>query len=477
MPSIPTRPLEVFDVSVLRGDGHIWLSAHTAQGSVFGVPRPLPNWDAATADPCAWLADAVGRAREARQGGLKVGRALTELLFGAPDVAALLQQARGAVATAGGQLVVRILAAPHDVSAWPWEFLVDPQRPDEFLTLARDVHVMRSGRTRTYAVRREPVEPPLNLLLVMSSPVPDGPGDTETPFDLYAEKRSLLAELAPLVERGLLIVDVEDRPTVENLRSRIGARRRGYHLFHYLGHARRDGLKLERPNGRGRMVSSADFARLLQQMPDLRLAVFAGCETARAPTQADTTFDWPGPLSTADCCVRDASPLVIGMQAVLPFDTERLFTRFFYQAVTGGQSVAEALRLARLAIDGDEFSGGDLVNWAVPCLYGGGSLPDSVTDPTREAEPAARPRRVGLRLGVRQGELMFISRLSELREAVDVLTGRRATRLLYVVGLRGTGQTARLDRAGEELDAGVVARFRSARGRRTEPAHGARPGR
>jgi len=468
MPSSPTRPLDVFDVSVLRGDGHVWLSAHTAQGSVFGVPRPLPVWDAATPDLGAWLNDAVGRARDARAGGLAVGRVLSELLFGAPDVAALLQQARGAVAAVGGQLLVRILAAPHDVSAWPWEFLVDPQRPADFLTLARDVHVVRSGRTRTYAVRRDPVVPPLNLLLVMSSPVPDGRSDSETPFDLYAEKRSLLAELAPLVECGLLTVDVEDRPTVENLRSRIGARPRGYHLFHYLGHARPDGLKLEQPNGRSKMISSADLARLLQQMPDLRLAVFAGCATARAPEQFDTLSDWPGPMSTADYCVRDASPLVIGMQAVLPFDTERLFTRFFYQALTGGQSVAEALRLARLAIDGDEFSGGNLVNWAVPCLYGGGSLPDPITDPSHDAKLAPRSRRVGLRLGVRQGELKFISRLSELREAVDVLTGRRTTRLLHVIGLRGTGKTALLDRAVEELDAGVVVLFLSAQNLLTE---------
>ena len=96
---------------------------------------------------------------------------------------------------------------------------------------------------------------------------------------------------------------------------------------------------------------------LLQQLPDLRLAVFAGCETARAPAGIDEST-WPGQMSTADYCVRDACPMVIGMQAVLPFGTERLFTRVFYQAVTGGQTVAEAARLARLAIADDEHAGG-----------------------------------------------------------------------------------------------------------------------
>jgi hypothetical protein len=455
------RPLAVLDISVLGAGAHVWLSAHSDQGSVFGIPRHLPDMASfgLTSSPVDWLAGAVRHARaEAGEQALAVGRALSDLVFGVPDVAALLQQARGAAGSTGAQLLVRLLAAPQDVSAWPWELLVDPQRPDRFLTLARDVHVVRSGRSRTYPVRQSPIQPPLNLLLVMSSPLSFGPAEEETPFDLYEEKRSLLRELQPLVDRGLLYVEVEDRPTIERLRSRIGAQRRGFHLFHYLGHAQPAGLKLEQRNGRGRLVPSQDFATLLQQMPDLRLAVFAGCETARAPADPDPEA-WPGQLSAADYCVRDACPMVVGMQAVLPFGTERLFTRFFYQALTGGQPVAEALRLARLAIADDEFAGGSLVNWAVPCLFVGGSLPGPVTNPAAKAEPPTRHRRVALRLGVRQGDLRFISRLSELREAVDALCGRNSVRLLHVIGLPSTGKTAFLDRTLEELDSTVVQLF------------------
>ena len=466
MSSDQGRPLEVFDVSVLGAGSHVWLSVQSNQGSVFGVPRHMPDWAliGAGTSPVDWLTGAVGYARhEAGAEALAVGQALSDLIFGVPDVTALLQQARGAAGSVGAQLLVRVLAAPQQVSAWPWELLVDPQHPDRFLTLARDVHVVRSGRSRTYPVRQSPVEPPLNLLLVMSSPLSSGAADDETPFDLYEEKRSLLAELQPLVDRGLLRVEVEDRPTVEGLRSRIGAQRRGFHLFHYLGHAQPAGLNLEQRNGRRRLVSSQNFALLLQQMPDLRLAVFAGCETARAPANPDPDETWPGQLSTADYCVRDACPMVVGMQAVLPFGTERVFTRFFYQALTGGQPVVEALRLARLAIADDEYAGGPLVNWAVPCLFVGGSLPGAVTDPAAKADPPPRPRRVGLRLGVRQGDLRFISRLSELREAVDVLSARSAVRFLHVIGLPGTGKTAFLDRTLEELDVAVLQLFVSVR--------------
>ncbi|RZL80941.1 MAG: CHAT domain-containing protein [Rhodococcus sp. (in: high G+C Gram-positive bacteria)] len=462
---------EELEISVLRAGDHVWLSAQSRMGSVFAVRRSVPEWKlpndvtGKTVDaPSDWLTDTVRHARtDAASHAFDVGKVLTDLVFGVPDIVTLLQQSRGIAGTSGTQLLVRVLAAPQEVCAWPWELLLDPQRPDQFLAMARDVHVVRSGRSRTYPIRQTPIEPPLNLLLVMSSPLRVGPEDTEAPFDLYAEKRSLLSELQPLIDRGLLRVVVEDRPSVERLRSRMGMQRRGFHLFHYLGHANPDGLKLERRNGRGMLMPSQEFALLLQQLPDLRLAVFAGCETARAPDGVVDDDPWPGPLSSADICVRDACPMVIGMQAVLPFRTERLLTRFFYQALTAGQPVAEALRLARLAINGDENSGEPLLDWAVPCLFVGGSEPGAIIDPEAKARPEPAPRRIGLRLGIRQGELRFISRLAELREGVDVLSGQTSARLLHVVGMPSTGKTALLDRILEELDPGIALLFISAK--------------
>ncbi|MFD6063597.1 CHAT domain-containing protein [Rhodococcus wratislaviensis] len=473
----PTPGFEALEISVLRAGDHVWLSAQSRMGSVFAVRRPIPEWKlpndvtGKTIDtPSDWLTDTVRHARtDAATHALDVGQVLTDLVFGVPDIVTLLQQSRGLARTTGTQLLVRVLAAPQEVCAWPWELLLDPQRPDQFLAMARDVHVVRSGRSRTYPLRQTPIEPPLNLLLVMSSPLREGPEDSEAPFDLYAEKRSLLSELRPLVDRGLLRVVVEDRPSVERLRSRMGMQRRGFHLFHYLGHANPDGLKLERRNGRGMLLPSQEFALLLQQLPDLRLAVFAGCETARAPDGAADDDPWPGPLSSADICVRDACPMVIGMQAVLPFRTERLLTRFFYQALTAGQPVAEALRLARLAINGDENSGDPLLDWAVPCLFVGGSEPGAIIDPEARARPESPTRRVGLRLGIRQGELRFISRLAELREGVDVLSGQTPARLLHVVGMPSTGKTSLLDRVLDELDPQIAHLYISAKRLLAEP--------
>ncbi len=452
------RAFEPLDLSVLgAGGGQLWVSAYSRQGEVHGVPRPVPSFAGAMggADLPGWFGSAIREAQRRGSEALEVGRVLRDLVFGVPEISSLLEQTRGVAAGRGAQLLLRLLVAPSDIAAWPWELLVDPQNPQRFLALARDAHLVRTPRARTYPARQSPIPPPLHVLLVLSSPLRSGSADDEAIFDLYGEKRALLSELRPLVERGLLLVEVEERPSVERLRSRMARQRHGFHVVHYLGHAQPTGLKLEDPQGRGRLVRAGDFSRLLQELPDLRLAVFAGCETARAPLTS-AADQWPGQLSTTDHCVRDASPAVVGMQAVLPFATEKLFTRFFYQSLTAGRSIAEAMRLARLAVAGDDQVGGGLLDWAVPCLVVGGGDPGPLLDPTARATPPPPARRVSLRLDARQSDLMFFARQTELREAIDVLEGHNRVRLLQVVGGMGVGKSRLLDRAVEELDDGVA---------------------
>src|SRR5690606_10150054 len=206
------------------------------------------------------------------------------------------------------------------------------------LVFAEDVHLVRMAQARTYPVRRAPITPPLQVLLVLSNPTTLEP-DGEMPFDLYEERRALEGELRPMVERGLLEYDVVDRPTIESLRRAIGARERGYHVVHYLGHARPTGLKLEDSQGLACWTDSTRFNAILRACPDLRLAFVAGFRTTADPTLDTKVADHL--LSVADQCVREACQTVVGMQAVLPFRAERVMTRFFYQALVAGSSIAQ----------------------------------------------------------------------------------------------------------------------------------------
>lgn len=448
---------EPFDLTVSLGpDLTPWLSATSRVGAVHGIPRrsallcALPD----LLDMVYDYADDIQFAE--LQPRPKLSRMLGKLVFGEPAVAQLFQATRGVAADRGRQVLFRILASPH-LAALPWELLPDPaahgnQQP--YLALAPDTHMVRQARGRTYATRMSMLEAPLNLLLVLSSPIEDDREDWLS-FDIFEVKRNLLAELAPLEQAGLLRIDVEDRPTLDNLRRRIGAQRRGYHLFHYVGHAFPDGLILEDASGYREDLSGARLAELLRLCPDLRLAVFSGCETARAAdpstVSANKAVGWRDLLSLADYCVQEACPAVIGMQAVLPFSTERVFTRFFYQALASGYTTAESLRLARGAIQADRRVGGDLLDWSVPSLFVGSGEPGALV-PRTAAPPEVRPRaRAELNIGLRQSNTRFFGRDLPLRQAVDVMTGRTAERVLVVAGAPGVGKTALVDRALEEV--------------------------
>jgi hypothetical protein len=453
--------LEPFDLTVHLGPDAIpWISAASRAGSVHGIPRyaeSLPQLP----DLLDLIYDYTDAVRFAEpQLDLELPRVLGELVFGDPMVLQLFQATRAVAADRDLQVLVRVLASPH-LAALPWELLPDPAAARgkdgyHYLALAPDTYLVRLARGRTYPTRTTLLEAPLNLLIVLSSPTPKDESEDWLAFDIYEVKRALLAELSSLEQAGLLRIDVEDRPTLDNLRRRIGAQRQGYHLFHYVGHALPDRLILEDRAGRRKDVTSSQLVEVLRLCRDLRLAVFAGCETARAASDPEaldvrTATGWRDLLSLADCFVQEACPAVIGMQAVLPFSTERLFTRFFYQALANGYSTAEALRLARGAIRGDERFGGDLLDWSVPALFVGSTVPGAMV-PRSAAVPETVVRlRSDLKLGFRQSEERFFARELPLRQAVDFLKGLTPERVLVITGAAGVGKTSLLDRALDEL--------------------------
>jgi hypothetical protein len=463
---LPLSGFELFDLSVNIGPGFVpWISAASRLGHVHGIPRHDPDLPP-LADLLDSVYDFVDAVRFAeRDSLLDLRRALGQLVFGEPEVMELFQATRGVAADHGHEMLVRILASPH-FAALPWELLPDPGKSHSesegaFLALAPDVSVVRLARGRTYPIRTDSLEPPLNLLVVLSSPSSGRePSDDSLSFDIYEEKRSLLAELQPLVDAGLLRIDVEDQPTLQNLRRRIGGQRAGYHLFHYIGHAEPDRLILEDESGRREDQSASSFMEVLRLCPDLRLAVFAGCETARAsqdPLSVDaaTADDWRHILSLADRCVQESCPVVVGMQAVLAFRTERLFTRYFYQGIASGYSVAGAMRLARTATRGDRHVGGDLLDWSVPVLFVGGADPGPLLDRSSRGVPPERPARHVLRLGLRQQETRFFARDVALRQTIDVLSGKTPERVLALTGPAEVGKSTLIDRALEEIDGPV----------------------
>ncbi len=437
-------PFETFDLSVTYGGGgQIWLSAVSSIGAVHGVSRQLPHGN--ILEDVAQVADLYGssvrRAIPNRELAAEVGRSLRALVFDAPDISLLFHRTRGAAAAAGQQILVRILAAPYSCAALPWELIYDPEF-DGPLTLTQDCHMVRLGRVRTYPLRNPLVQAPLRMLLVLSSPR-FLTAQQQLSFDIYEEKHEFLRELDSLIRNGFIEVDVEDRPTLENLRARIATRPNGYNILHYVGHGSPLALELEERNGRSLHTEAAVFTRLLQDCPELLLVFFCGCETGRVPEEATSGVP---PMSITDICVRDACQVVIGMQALLPMRTERLLSRFFYESIASGKSVPEALRTARGAVNDNQYVGRGLLDWSVPILFVGGVLPERLLTGRSAAKPA-RPQRFEVRLDYVETDREYFTRHQDLRVAVDFVSGRTDKRVLWITGPPGVNKMALLDRA------------------------------
>lgn len=463
-----------FDVSVVHREGpHYWLTVDCDQGSLKALSVSLPGWGidlGAGRTPLEWLDRVIRTAAFARDDGRILGAALTDLVFGNNEVRRLFAQLRGVARNSGRQIVVQILGAPDAVAEWPWELMNDPEAPDCPLVLSPGLHLSRTPKMRSYPIRPTAIEPPLNVLVVMSNPLGRGSAREVAPFDLYEEKRHLLRDLTPLMEAGLIQVDVDDRPTVRSLRQAVRRRRRGYHVLHYLGHASPNGLWIENRSGAGEVLPSARLAEILGQNPDLKLALFAGCETARAPDSDGTRSD-PG-LSIAHQVVRDAAPIVLGMQVVLPFHTQRLFTRAFYEALTAGHPVARALHLARGSVRDGYDGHSRQLDWAIPTLFLGGAEPGPVMDPRASVLPVARPPCISLRIAPMQRDLRFVARHQNLRRVIDVLSGREHQRLICIsgTGARREDLSSLLDRAIEELEPEIARLSFSVRDLGDDPA-------
>lgn len=470
---------ENIDLNITWGQNdQVWVSMTTRLGVVHSVPLPR------RADiSLEGLIEVISKFRRYIRQAIKdpdfttkTGELLRDLVFGVAEIETLFHRTRGVASDQGRPLLIRIQAAPRIVAGLPWELMLDPEGGEhEHLTLAPDAHIARLARVRTYPVNLNPLPPPLKMLLILSSPPL-----SQLAFDIYQEKQALLSELRPLVERGLLVLDVEDRPTVENLRARIVKQRRGYHIVHYIGHAEPEGLLLEDGNGHLSATSPAKFNVLMRQCPELSLVFFAGCETAQ--NVGDTLDEskrgngpmsdvegervlrehllnesWPGSLSITELCVRDASQMVVGMQAKLAFRTERIFSSFFYKALVTGRSVADAISQARAATRDDEHVGSGHLDWAVPCLFLGGEAAEGLVDSNAPTRAVISRHKEVLKLDFFEEDQDFFARHLELRQIIDFLSGRSRQRLLWVTGTHNVGKQQLVSRALEEFEGPVLA--------------------
>ena len=237
----------------------------------------------------------------------------------------------------------------------PWEYLYDPILAT-FPARSTWTPIVRY-LDLPMPVQPLAVEPPLKILVMISSPL-----DYEPKLDVEREWANLQAALAPLERRGLVRMDRLECATLDTLRQRLQTE--DYNVFHFIGHGGFDQrtqdsvVVLEDGTGKGRWVSGQSLGEMLRDERKLRLVLLNACEGARA----SSTDPFAG---TAQTLVRQGIPAVIAMQFEVSDQAAITFAQEFYRALALSYPVDGAVAEARRAI----LALGNELEWGTPVLY------------------------------------------------------------------------------------------------------------
>jgi hypothetical protein len=282
------------------------------------------------------------------------GEQLFDALF-RDDLRVNLLRSLSEAAAKGSGLRIRLrLSDTPELAGLPWEFLYDRSR-NRFLSLSYHTPLVRYLELPD-PPRPLPVNPPLHVLVMISSPA------DFVQLDVDQEWAKLSDALAPLASTHQITLERLQTATLAALRARL--RRGDCHVLHFVGHGgfdkqSQDGvLVLEDQVGRGRLVSGQDLGMVLHDHDPLRLVVLNACEGARS----DITDPFAG---TAQSLIQQGIPAVIAMQFEITDAAAITFAHELYGAVADGYPLDGALAEARKAM----YADGNQVEWATPVLY------------------------------------------------------------------------------------------------------------
>jgi len=251
-------------------------------------------------------------------------------------------------------LRVRLHINAPEFNDYPWEFLYNPQF-GQFVALSQNTPIIRYIEL-PYTTRALPVQTPLKILVMISSP------EGYPKLDIQKEWEKLNKALKPLLDQGLVDLEKLEQPTLSALQKKL--RQEKVHIFHYIGHGKyfedkQDGmLLLEDANQHGRPTSGQHLGAILHDHYHLRLVVLNACEGAR--TSAEDPY-----AGVAQTLVQQGIPAVLAMQFEIFEDAAMTFAEEFYSAIVDNYPVDAALSEARKAI----FASPNDVEWGTPVLF------------------------------------------------------------------------------------------------------------
>jgi hypothetical protein len=256
----------------------------------------------------------------------------------------------------GGRLNVVLTSQVSWMADLPWEFLYDPGRKT-FLA-ASEVNFTRNVVTAIPAERDKPLDRTMRILVIVAQPL------GLAHLSVEDETAVIKSGFQDLIDAKVAEVDVLMDATPALAHRTLEAVE--YDIVHFIGHGRYD-LKTDVGSLVFESGDEAEYkeleASVLQQIVcrrGIRLVFLNACETGRGGV---VNFN----SGVAPALVAGGVPAVVANQFSVLDVSATTFARHFYWALGCGQSIGDAAREARVAVN---YSiSGEAIDWAVPVVF------------------------------------------------------------------------------------------------------------
>ena len=309
-----------------------------------------------------------------------------------------------------------------ELSKLPWELSYDNDSDSDTL-LGADPLCSLVRRDQKSDQSFEKIDYPLKVLVITSSPMDlDEKGQYQPDPDELVE---LMEPLKTLEDEGKVRIDFLERASVRCIQDKL---KEGYHIVHFVGHGyyndktKKGFLVIEDKNRNSKKLTDSELALLFGVNPP-QLLILTACESA--------------PLIQS--LLIKKIPAVMAMQYTVLKDIAHEFVERFYSLLVKGDTVSQAVSVARSAVLLEE--GIENPGWFTPVLY---VRSDNSLTINTESKPVKPEKKAVKRIDMSKdliGAENFVGRRKDLW-LVEKALFEDNLKLVLVTGIGGIGKSA-----------------------------------
>lgn len=257
----------------------------------------------------------------------------------------------------GTQLEIALTSTIPWIDEKPWEFCYDASRASFLAT--EEILFVRNVLSAVPADSIPPGDGRLRILIASAQAMNLGV------LSISEEEDFIRRGFQPLIDAGLVTIDILPRATPETIHRRLEGGR--FDVVHFIGHGhfdeqRQEGSLVFEDAYGGENLLGPRSVREIFCGRGLSLVFLNSCESGTAGSRW-VNFN----LGLAQTLLAHGLPALVANQFAVPNTSATSFARYFYASLARGNTLGQAAREARIAVNYSRH--GEPIDWAIPVLY------------------------------------------------------------------------------------------------------------